>query len=64
MPLLQSLGRAVRRAVVLVGGLLPSPPSTDAPPPDIDGRRPMSADPTEASLRAQARDGRGAGSHQ
>jgi len=59
-----SIGRALRKAAALVGDLLPAPPSSEAPPPDIDGRRPMSADATEAELKAQVRDGRGAGSNQ
>ncbi len=36
---------ALRRVAGAVGSLLPAPPSTEAPPPDIDGRRPMGIDP-------------------
>ena len=59
-----SIGRALRKAAALVGDLLPSSPSNDAPPPDIDGRRPMSADATEIEMKSKMRDGRGAGSNQ
>ena len=60
----QSIGRALRKAAALVADLLPVAPSSDAPPPDIDGRRPMSADATATNLKAKMRDGRGAGSNQ
>jgi hypothetical protein len=60
----QSVTKALHRVAGFVGGLLPSPPSDEAPPPDIDGRRPTSADLTDAKVRAQMRDGRGAGSNQ
>lgn len=63
-PILQPVTRALRKLAGIVGNLLPAPPSNDAPAPDIDGRRPMSADETEARLKAQLRDGRGAGSNQ
>jgi len=63
-PIVQLIGRALGKAVSLVGDRLPSQPSNDAPPPDIDGRRPMSADPTQANLKGKMRDGRGAGSNQ
>lgn len=62
--ILQPVTKALRRLAGIVGNLLPAPPSREAPAPDIDGRRPMSADETEAKLKAQMRDGRGAGSNQ
>ena len=60
----QPITRALRKLVGIVGNLLPSPPSDEAPAPDIDGRRPMSADETEVKMKARMRDGRGAGSNQ
>jgi len=59
-----SIGRALRKAAALVSDLLPVPPSSEAPPPDVDGRRPMSADATEIEVKSKMRDGRGAGSNQ
>ena len=59
-----SIGRALRKAAALVGDLLPVAPSSEAPPPDVDGRRPMGADATEIDVKAKMRDGRGAGSNQ
>ena len=52
--------RAFRQAVQAVVSLLPGGPSYDAPPPDIDGRRPAGIDP-EALRRLERtrKDGRG-----
>lgn len=36
---------AIRRVGRALGGLLPEPPSEDAPPPDIDGKRSGTPDP-------------------
>ncbi len=60
----QTVTRALRKLAGIVGNLLPAPPSNEAPAPDIDGRRPNSADETEVKVKAQMRDGRGAGSNQ
>ena len=60
----QPVTRALRKLAGIVGNLLPAPPPDEAPAPDIDGRRPMSADETEVEVKAQMRDGRGAGSNQ
>lgn len=60
----QPITRALRKLAGIVGGLLPTPPSDEAPAPDVDGRRPMSADETDVKMKAQMRDGRGAGSNQ
>ncbi len=60
----RSITRALRRLAGVVADLLPTRPSDEAPAPDIDGRRPMTADETELRMKAQARDGRGAGSNQ
>jgi len=38
---------ALRRIVAGLAGLLPQPPSRDAPPPDIDGRRQADLDPAD-----------------
>jgi hypothetical protein len=38
---------AVRRAIDLVAGLLPEPPSHDSTRPDIDGRRRSDPDPDD-----------------
>ena len=62
--IVQPITRALRKLAGIVGNLLPTPPSDDAPPPDIDGRRPMSADETDVNVKAHMRDGRGAGSNQ
>jgi len=60
----QPVTRALRKLAGIVGNLLPAPPSNEAAAPDIDGKRPMSADETEVKMKAQMRDGRGAGSNQ
>jgi hypothetical protein len=35
----ETASRFVRRVVSGIGGLLPSPPPTGPPPPDVDGHR-------------------------
>ena len=52
--------RALQRAARGVVNLLPGGPSYEAPPPDIDGRRPAGIDP-EALRRLERtrKDGRG-----
>jgi hypothetical protein len=44
----------VGRVASLLGGLLPSPPSDEAPSPDIDGRRDSGTDHRRAVLRAKS----------
>jgi hypothetical protein len=51
--------RAIRRVVSGVSSLLPSPPPDDAPPPDVDGRRPDHVDETKVKVGIQQKDGRG-----
>ncbi len=50
----------VKRVVGAIGSLLPTPPSDDGPPPDIDGKRQGDLDP-EALRRVELarKDGKG-----
>jgi hypothetical protein len=45
MSILTPAVQAIRSAIRGVVNLLPEAPSSDAPPPDIDGRRPDGIDP-------------------
>ena len=45
MAVVEPAMQAIRRAARGIVNLLPDAPSTDAPPPDIDGRRPSEMDP-------------------
>lgn len=51
--------RALRKVASIVSNLLPSPPSDEAPPPDVDGRRPMDADLTRVKFDIERKDGKG-----
>jgi len=51
--------RAVRGFGSAFSDLLPSPPSDEAPPPDVDGRRPDHVDDTKVKVGIQQKDGRG-----
>ncbi len=48
-----------RIIVSALAGLIPGPPSIDAPPPDIDGRRPSEPDLTAIQLDALRKEGKG-----
>ncbi len=45
MSVIETVVAAIRRIGKAMGGLLPEPPSGEAPPPDIDGKRPGAPDP-------------------
>jgi hypothetical protein len=49
----------VQRIASLVLGLLPGPPSDDALPPDVDGRRPTDADLTRIRVDIERKNGKG-----
>ncbi len=50
----------VRRLASFLGSLLPAPPSSDAPPPDVDGKRQATLNPDDLRRVELARkDGKG-----
>ena len=55
----RAASRALRKVVSTLADLLPSPPSHDAAPPDIDGRRPTEADVTQIDVDIERKAGRG-----
>jgi hypothetical protein len=54
-----ALSKLVRKVASIVSSLLPSPPSDDGTPPDVDGRRPTDADPTKINVDIRRKDGKG-----
>lgn len=60
MSLLDRTVASAKRVAAAVAGLLPAPPSGQAPPPDIDGRRRDDVDPEDLRRVQRARkEGRG-----
>jgi hypothetical protein len=49
----------VRKLASLAADLLPGPPSDDATPPDIDGRRSPDADQARRKVDLEAKAGKG-----
>jgi hypothetical protein len=49
----------IRRLASMAVGLLPAPPTGEAAPPDVDGRRPTEADTTALRIDAERKAGRG-----
>ena len=57
--ILHAASVAFRKAVSFFADLLPSPPSDESGPPDIDGRRPDEADTTAMKIDLERKDGKG-----
>ena len=54
-----AVSTAFRKVVSFLADLLPSAPSDETAPPDIDGRRPSEADTTQIEVDIEAKDGKG-----
>jgi hypothetical protein len=57
--LIEQVTRVGRKAISMALSLLPGPPSDDAPPPDVDGRRQADADLTQITIDAKRKAGKG-----
>jgi hypothetical protein len=55
----QTVSAAIRTVVAFLGDLLPSEPSDESPPPDIDGKRPSEADAARLKVDIERKDGKG-----
>jgi hypothetical protein len=55
----RTVSRALRKVASIVSSVLPSPPSEDGAPPDVDGRRPSETDVTQINVDMQRKDGKG-----
>lgn len=60
---MRSIGQGVwsvfGKVASIVGNLLPMPPSSDAPPPDVDGRRPQDTDVARMKVGLEEKKGKG-----
>lgn len=54
-----AVSAAIRKVVSFLADLLPSAPTDESPPPDIDGKRPSEADTTAISIDLERKDGKG-----
>jgi len=57
--MVRSASRGIQRVASMILRLFPGPPSDDAPPPDIDGRRPTDADLARIKVDMERKNGKG-----